>query len=95
MQELTDVLARQFLTITEHQAYTGAPPRFNGVTQSATGCRIVIGEPAAGVRYVLEASADLVTWNKQLARTSAGGTHEYLDTQAANQVVRFYRLLVP
>jgi hypothetical protein len=95
VQELTDVPARQFLTITEHQEYGDPPPRFNSVTPSPAGCQIVIGEPAANARYMLEASPDLVTWTKLLARTSAGGAHEFLDVQAANHARRFYRLVVP
>lgn len=95
VQELTNVAAAQVLTITEHQEYGGEPPRFNGVTPPAAGCQIMIAEPAAGPRCVLEASSDLVTWSKRLARTSAGGTHEFLDIQATNRAVRFYRLLVP
>jgi hypothetical protein len=95
VQELTDVAAGQLLTITEHQEYGGEPAWFGGVTASAAGCQIRIAEPAAGARYVLEASSDLATWTKRLARISAGGTHEYTDTQATNCVVRFYRVVVP
>ena len=95
VQELTNVAAGQVLTITEHQEYGGAPPRFTKVTPSAEGCQVVIAEPEANARYVLEASTDLVSWTKRLARTSTGGTHEFLDTHATNQAVRFYRLVVP
>lgn len=65
------------------------------MTPSAEGCQVLIAEPEANARYVLEDSTDLVSWTKRLARTSTGETHEFLDTHATNQAVRFYRLVVP
>ncbi|MCC6822247.1 MAG: hypothetical protein IT579_16070, partial [Verrucomicrobia subdivision 3 bacterium] len=52
-------------------------------------------EPAAGARYILEASSDLVRWTKLLARTSTGVTTNYTDTGATNYTSRYYRLQVP
>jgi hypothetical protein len=100
VQTLTNVPTGQLgqppLTITEHQEYgTNLPPRLNGAAHSPTGCQLSIGEPAAGFRYCLEASIDLLTWIKFMARTSAGGIYEWLDEQASNQPTRFYRLVVP
>ena len=52
-------------------------------------------EPAAGCRYILEASTNLIDWTKLMARTSAGVTTNYTDTRATNYTRRFYRILVP
>jgi hypothetical protein len=52
-------------------------------------------EPATNARYILEASTNLLTWTKLMARTSAGGTAQYTDTRATNYTKRFYRLQVP
>jgi hypothetical protein len=46
-------------------------------------------------RYILEASTNLVSWTKLLARTSIGVTTNYTDTRATNYTSRFYRLQVP
>jgi hypothetical protein len=85
------------LVITEHQDYPppNPPPRLNRATPSPTGCLLSISEPLADFCYCLEASTDLVAWTKLMSRTSAGGTHEWTDPQAADLQARFYRLVVP
>jgi hypothetical protein len=95
VQELQNVLANQFLTVVEHQDYAGAAPQIGGVTNSTGGLKLGISEPEAGARYILEASTNLVTWTKLMARTSAGVTTNYTDTRATNYTRRFYRLQVP
>jgi len=99
VQTLTNVPAgltgQPPLTITEHQEYGGEPPHFNGASSSPTGCHLSIGEPLAGFCYCLEASADLVTWTKVVAQTSAGSGHEDIDQEAMNYPARFFRLVVP
>jgi hypothetical protein len=99
VQELTNVPAGQPgqlpLLITEHQEYGGEPPRFDSATPSPTGCQLSIAEPVAGFCYYLEASIDLMTWTKLMARASTGATHEWTDAQATNRPVCFYRLVVP
>ena len=98
VQELTNVPAAQPgqppLLITEHQEYDG-PVRFNAATPSPAGFELSILEPAAGFTYCLEGSTDLLTWTKLMARTSAGGTHEWTDAQVSDHPARFYRLVVP
>jgi len=95
VQELPNVAANQFLTVVESQGYTNTPPAFAGATKDASGLQLAITEPAAGARYVLEASTDLVTWTKLLARTSAGGKCQFTDTHSAEYPQRYYRLQVP
>ena len=96
VQELQNVPANTNMTIVESQAYPGAAPQFNGATNTAGGLQLGFSEPAAGARYILEASTDLVTWTKLLARTSAGAAAaQFTDTRSTNYTRRFYRLQVP
>ncbi len=95
VQEIQNVAGNQFLTVVESQGYTNAPPQFSEVTNSTGGLQLSFIEPVAGARYVLEASTDLVNWTKLLARTSAGGIAQFIDTRATNYTRRFYRLQVP
>jgi enediyne biosynthesis protein E4 len=95
MQELADVTANQALTVVEHQLYEGPAPAFASVTLSPSGVGLAVTEPATGALYVVEASADLMTWTKLMVGTSAGGTYEWMDEQPGNHLTRFYRLIVP
>ena len=95
VQELPNVAANQSLTVVESQGYTNAPPQIASAVKDPSGLQLAITEPAAGARYILEASTDLVTWTKLLARTSVGGTSQFTDTRSADYPQRFYRLQVP
>jgi hypothetical protein len=95
VQALPNVAANQFLTVVECQSYTNAPPQFSGVANDVAGVQLSITEPASNARYLLEASSDLVSWTKLMARTSAGGTALFTDTGSTNYPMRFYRLQVP
>ncbi len=95
VQEQQNIAADQFLTVVEHQEYTGSVPAFAGMAIVTNGLQLSITEPDANARYILEASTNLVTWTKLMARTSAGGTTQFTDTRAANYARRFYRLQVP
>ena len=99
VQTLTNVLAGQIgqppLLVTEHQEYSGAAPAFAGASFAPTGFDLAVAEPAIGIVYVFEGSADLATWTKLMVRTSAGGAYEWVDEQASNQPTCFYRLGVP
>jgi hypothetical protein len=81
----------------ECQGYspTNTRPSFTGATKDASGSQLSFTEPAAGARYILEASTDLVNWTKLMARTSTGVTTNYTDTRATSYTSRFYRLQVP
>jgi len=97
VQELSNVTANQFLTVVERQGYspTNTRPYFTGATKDASGSQLSFTEPAAGARYILEASTNLVNWTKLMAKTSVGATTNYTDTRATNYPSRFYRLQVP
>lgn len=95
VQELPNVAANQSLTVVESQGYTNAPPQIASAVNDTSGLQLAITEPAAGARYVLEASTDMTTWTKLLARTSTGGTCQFTDTHSADYAQRFYRLQVP
>ncbi len=95
VQELQNVPANQFLTVVESQGYTSAPPQITGATKVADGFQLSITEPAAGARYIVEASTNLVTWTKLVAKTSAGGTAQFTDTRSTNYTRRYYRVMVP
>lgn len=97
VQELQNVAANQFLTVVESQGYSPTNPRpsFTGATKDTSGSQLSFTEPASEARYILEASTDLVTWTKLLARTSIGVATNYSDTRATNYTSRFYRLQVP
>jgi hypothetical protein len=97
VQDIQNVAANQFLTVVECQGYppTGIRPCFTGATKGSGGLQIAITEPDASACYLLEASTNLLTWTKLMARTSAGGTALYTDTRATNYTKRFYRLQVP
>ncbi|HEY5911148.1 MAG TPA: FG-GAP-like repeat-containing protein [Verrucomicrobiae bacterium] len=96
VQTLSNVATNQFLTVREHQEYPpGVAPALTNVIITTSGLQLSIIEPAAPAVYALEASTNLVTWTKLLARTSAGGTFAYTDARATNYTRRFYRVVVP
>ncbi len=96
VQELPNVVADQFLTVVESQGYTNTAPQITGATQTTAGMQISFSEPAAGARYILEASTNLVSWTKLMARTSTGAAAaQFTDTRSTNYTKRFYRLHVP
>jgi hypothetical protein len=98
VQELQNVPANQFLTVVESQGYTNtnAIPKFIGAAKVASGMDLTYSEPAIGARYILEASTDLVTWTKLMAKTSTGAAvAQFTDSRSTNYTRRFYRLQVP
>jgi len=95
VQELQNVATNQFLTVVESQSYIAASPQFGEMTNGAAGLQLSFTEPLADAHYILEASSDLVSWIKLMARTSAGRTAQFTDTRTTNHTSRFYRLQVP
>ncbi|HEY5913204.1 MAG TPA: CRTAC1 family protein [Verrucomicrobiae bacterium] len=95
VQTLTNVAAKQMLTVSEHQEYGGAVPTLSAPTVLTNGVQLAITEPDALAVYALEASTNLVTWTKLMARKSGGGTFAYTDTRSADYPRRFYRVVVP
>jgi hypothetical protein len=95
VQVLTNVASGQMLPVVEHQEYKGPLPVLAGTAAATNGLQVSIIEPAPDAVYALEASTNLVSWTKLMARTSIGGTYTYTDTRMTNYVQRFYRVLVP
>ena len=98
VRELQDVAANQFLPpVVESQGYspTSTRPSFTGATKDASGSQLSFTEPVAGAHYILEASTNMVTWTKLMARTIVGAATNYSDTRATDYTSRFYRLEVP
>jgi enediyne biosynthesis protein E4 len=95
VQTLTNLTAGQILTVEEHQEYGGPLPALANTATSANGLQFSITEPAVAAVYTVEASTNLVTWTKLMARRSAGGTFGFTDTGTTNYPSRFYRVVVP
>jgi len=94
VQELEDVAANQFLTITEHEdAHPAAPTLM--ASPSATGAvRLTLaGQPHCG--YVIQGSDDLINWVKVRGCHTLTGVVEHTDPKVAGKSARFYRVLVP
>jgi hypothetical protein len=91
---MTDVAAKQFLTLTEKQ---------EGVTQapSLTESRLADGTVELSLTgqtnllYVIQASTNLVQWTKIGVRTNLTGRLEFTDRTATNYLQRFYRAVAP
>jgi hypothetical protein len=96
VQKLQNVAANQSLTVVESQGYIGAVPQFSGASNLNGGLQLTFSEPAADACYILEASTDLVTWTKLMAKTSTGAAAaQFTDSRSTNYTRRFYRLQVP
>ena len=80
VQELTNVAARQILTIVE-------PPRLRAVESG----RVQV-QGARDIDYAVEVSNDLTAWAG--AGLVKGGA-EFVDPDAGSHTVRYYRALVP
>jgi len=80
VQEMHNVVAKQFLTVTE-------PPQ---LTMTGIGRLRVRG--AGNVDYTLEASEELSRWTR--AGVVKGGA-EFVDAEAGQHAARFYRVLAP
>ena len=96
VQTMTNVAAKQFLTVMEHQS-PGAliPPVFRSVSRSASGAVDLSVTGEADLRYVFEASTNLVNWTRLGVRTNLTGSIQFSDPRATNFTKRFYRVSVP
>ena len=72
VQTLTNLTAGQILTVEEHQEYGGPPPALANAATSTNGLQFSITEPTVGAVYTVQASTNLMTWTKLMARRSAG-----------------------
>jgi hypothetical protein len=94
VQELSDLPANQFLTITERQDGVGAPPDVSGVMTTSGPVQLTLVGPT-NLLYVFEASTNLVQWTKVAVRTNLTGSVELTDSAATKFPQRFYRAVAP
>jgi len=94
VQELRNVPANQFLTLTEQQPGVTTAPHLT-VALAADGEVQVTLTGQANLRYVFEASTNLTRWTKIAVRTNLTRTVELADGAAAKLPERFYRAWAP
>jgi len=95
VQTMTNVAAKQFLTVVEHQKPGAAPVNFTSVSRSTKGAADLSVAGDAGLRYRFDASTDLVNWSWRGVRTNLTGSVQFTDTTATNFPQRFYTVSVP
>jgi hypothetical protein len=96
VQTLTNVAAKQFLTVEEHQpGFVVSPPNFTGVSRATNGVVNLSVTGDTGLLYVFEASTNLINWTKVGVRSNATGVVAFADTKATNYASRFYRVSIP
>jgi hypothetical protein len=93
VQELTNVVANQILTVTEHQAEATTAPNLTA-TKSGDGTMQLQATGQTDLRYAFEASTNLVQWTKIAVRTNLTGTLDFTPP-ASSSPQRFYRVQVP
>jgi hypothetical protein len=93
VQELTNVVANQILTVTEHQAAATTAPNLT-VSKPAAGPLKLTATGQTNLRYAFEASTNLVQWTKIAVRTNLTGTVDYTPPTSSSPQ-RFYRVQVP
>ncbi|PYJ79835.1 MAG: hypothetical protein DME22_24875 [Verrucomicrobia bacterium] len=95
VQTMTNAAPKQFLTVVEHQEAGAASLNFTSVSRSTNGAAdlSVIGD--AGLRYLFEASTNLMNWSWLGVRTNLTGSVQLSDTAATHFPQRFYRVSVP
>ncbi len=95
VQTLTNVAARQFLTVVEHQEPGRASVNFTSVSRSTDGAVDLSVGGDTGLRYRFEASTNLLNWTWLGVRTNLNGTVVFEDSRATNFSRRFYRAAAP
>ena len=96
VQAMTNVAAKQFLTVVEQQQRGATNPcSFTAVTRATNGTVNLSSAGETDLRYVFEASTNLVNWTRLGIRTNLTGGIQFSDFKATNFANRFYRLSVP
>jgi len=95
VQTMTNVAPKQVLTVMEHQEGGAVPPEFTSVSGSTSGAADLSVAGDAGLRYLFEASTNLLNWTWLGVRTNLTGTIQFTDMTATNFPQRFYRVLAP
>lgn len=93
VQELTDVVPNQILTVTEHQGGATNMPSLSA-SKLPDGTLQLTATGQSSLRYVFEASTNLTQWTKIAVRTNSTGAVEFTPA-ASSSSQRFYRVQVP
>lgn len=93
VQELSNVPANQFLTVTEQQQAADAAPRL-AAARNESGLQLTLTGQTNRL-YVVEASTNLIKWSKVAVRTNLTGYVECSDGTVTNASQRFYRAVIP
>jgi hypothetical protein len=96
VQTMTNVPAKQFLTVFEHQEpFPTNRPSFTSESRSTGGVVNLSVSGETDLLYVFEASTNLVNWTRLGVRTNLTGSIQFADSKATNYAKRFYRVAVP
>jgi hypothetical protein len=99
VQEIANLPGSQIVTVEEHQAGVTNAPALAASRLPDGGVELTLtGQAQAGtanLRYVFEASTNLVQWSKLGVRTNLTGTVQFTDLAAAKTPGRFYRAVAP
>jgi hypothetical protein len=96
VQTMTNVAVPKRLTVMEHQEPgASSAPHFMSVSPQTNGSVNLSVTGDAGLRYLLEASTNLVNWTSLGVSTNLAGSIEFTDTRATNYFRRFYRVFIP
>ena len=95
VQTLTNVAARQILTVVEHQYGVTSAPSFTVVSPGTNGSINLSASGDTGLLYLFEGSTNLVNWSRLEVRSNATGTVQSSDLRATNYSSRFYRISIP
>ena len=90
VQELRNVTAKQFLTVTEPPRVS-EPLRLSGLTRMADGSAQLNLTGATGQPARVDFSTDLVNWTPLITVSNRTGVEIILDPAAKNSAQRFYR----
>jgi enediyne biosynthesis protein E4 len=94
VQELSNVGAKQILTITEQQTGTTSPPSLAAAPTTSGAVQLTVTGQTNRL-YVIEASTNFVQWTKIAVRTNMTGSVSITNSVSAKFPQRFYRAVVP
>jgi hypothetical protein len=95
VQTITNLSTKQFLTVVEHQEGVAASLIFTSISRSTNGALDLLVAGDTGLRYLFEASTDLMNWTWLGVRTNLTGSVQFTDPTATNLSKRFYRVVAP
>jgi enediyne biosynthesis protein E4 len=95
VQTLTNVPAKQILTVVEHQLGATNAPILTSASRPADGSLTLTASGMMGLLYLFEGSTNLVNWTWLGVRSNATGSIQFTDLRATNYPIRFYRASIP